>query len=50
MRNGSGKIYLLNGDRYEGDWKNNERNGYGIFFWNNGNVFKGEWRNDLMDG
>ena len=32
-----------NGDKYEGEWKNNKMHGAGVFTWSNGKVKKGTW-------
>ena len=39
-----------NGERYEGDFRNDNREGKGIMYWNNGNIYDGEWRNDRCEG
>jgi hypothetical protein len=46
---GKGKMVLVNGDIYEGDWKNGAKEGKGKFTWRNGNVYEGNWRNDRME-
>ena len=38
-------MYWENGDRYEGEWKNDEREGKGIYYLNNGDRYEGEWKN-----
>ena len=42
---GKGIKYLSDGDRYEGDWKNNLPEGKGVYYYNNGNRYEGEWKN-----
>ena len=39
-----------NGDKYEGEFKNNLKEGKGIMNYNNGDIYDGEWKNDLRDG
>ena len=39
-------MYWNNGDRYEGEYKNDNREGKGIMFYNNGKIENGEWKND----
>jgi len=43
---GFGTMVYTNGDKYEGNWENNDRSGIGIFTWANGNKFEGEWKNN----
>ena len=38
-KEGKGRIYYKNGDKYEGDGKNNKKEGKGIYYWNNGNTY-----------
>ena len=35
------KFPLVNGDRYEGNWKEDKKEGAGIFYYKNGAQFKG---------
>ena len=39
-------MYWKNGDRYEGDYKNDKREGKGIMYWNDGDKYEGDWKND----
>ncbi|EGF76275.1 hypothetical protein BATDEDRAFT_92863 [Batrachochytrium dendrobatidis JAM81] len=44
-------VYLINGDRYIGNWKDNKRHGKGMHFYKkSGNVYEGEWENDQRQG
>ena len=38
-------MYYFNGDRYDGDWKNDKREGKGNYY-NNGKKEGGIWKND----
>ena len=38
-------MYWKNGDRYEGDWKNDIREGKGIYYSKSGNIEIGEYLN-----
>ena len=31
MKHGKGKLTLISGDSYEGDWSNNVKTGYGVY-------------------
>ena len=43
MKNGKGKIIYNNGNKYEGEWKNNQKNGEGCLEYRKGQdkFFKG---------
>ena len=43
------KVYL-NGDRYEGSYKYNQKDSKGTFFYNDGDKYKGETKNNLKEG
>ena len=43
--NGKGTFYFADGNRYEGEFKDDKKNGKGTFFDTNGNKFKQEWKN-----
>jgi len=40
----------FNGDRYDGEWKNNLRDGHGVFINNDGDMYDGNWKLDKMEG
>ena len=42
--------YFPNGDRYEGDSKNNKRDGQGFYYWNDGDRTVGNFANDQSVG
>ena len=45
------RIYhYYNGDRDEGEWKNNLREGIGIYYYSNGDRYEGEYKNDENEG
>lgn len=44
---GKGKFIHLDGDVYEGDWRNDRANGHGVYQHQNGARYEGDWRNDL---
>lgn len=37
-----------NGNRYEGEWRDNQRNGNGVLEFANGDKYDGEWKNDVQ--
>ena len=39
-----------NGNRYEGNYKNNKSEGKGIYYWNNGDRYEGDWKNRKING
>lgn len=48
---GRGVIKFINGDRFEGIFKNGKRNGYGVFTFAKGGELRGRWLNDeFIDG
>ena len=49
-RKGYGVMTYTDGDKYEGEWKENARNGHGTLFFNDGNKYVGNWENDYMSG
>jgi hypothetical protein len=49
LGSGHGIMTYSSGERYDGNWDNNERNGYGMLFSANGNLlFSENWKNDEM--
>ena len=42
--------YYKNGDRYEGDYKNDKKEGKGIIYYNNGNREMGDFLNGKQVG
>jgi len=49
-KNGVGRIWWSNGDRYLGDWTSDSKDGYGYMMWENGDMYEGGWKSDLRDG
>ncbi|VDL93608.1 unnamed protein product, partial [Schistocephalus solidus] len=50
-RNGIGTYYYINGDCYEGEWRNHLRHGQGKYtFAATGLVYSGLWKEGKMDG
>jgi hypothetical protein len=63
-KNGSGKYWYANGDRYEGEWKNDSKHGYGkisnflkistdilgTYKWRDGREYEGHFSNNLREG
>ena len=40
----------LNGDTYEGQYKEDKKHGFGTYRWSNGSVYEGSFKNDLKHG
>ncbi len=40
----------MNGDRYEGEWRNGRMHGKGVKVMANGDVYNGTWENDKAEG
>ena len=40
----------MDGDYYEGDWKDDKACGKGVYFHTNGAKYDGEWVDDLQHG
>ena len=47
---GYGILYYSNGDRFEGNWNNNDKSDYGIYYYSNGDIFKGGWKDGKKHG
>lgn len=43
LRSGYGVLYLKNKERYQGQWKNNQKQGQGYYYYANGEFYKGTW-------
>ncbi|KAI8615899.1 hypothetical protein BC830DRAFT_1063912 [Chytriomyces sp. MP71] len=44
-------VYMVNGDRYLGEWLANKKHGNGTYFYNStGSIYEGEWANDMRNG
>ena len=43
-------IKYLNGDKYEGEFKNGNREGYGLYYYSDGNKYEGEFKNGNKEG
>ena len=43
-------MYWNNGDRYEGDFKNDKPEGKGIVYYKNGDRYEGDFKNGTSDG
>ena len=50
-RHGEGIYYYVNGDIYEGNWKNNKKDGEGtLVYQNDSRTYVGQFKNDLFNG
>ena len=44
------KVNFSNGNKYEGEFKNDMFEGYGIYCYSNGDIYEGEFKIDLKNG
>ena len=44
------ELFFYEGDKYEGEFRNDKMNGKGIMTWNNGNIYEGDFKNNFFDG
>jgi len=50
VKNGWGVMTWTDGNRYQGEWKDDKREGNGILIWANGSKYDGEWRSSKIEG
>ena len=43
-------LYQKRGEKYVGEWRDNQINGQGVFYYRSGNQYDGEWRNGRKHG
>lgn len=43
-------MYYANGDKYDGNWKNDLKDGDGTYWGANGNIYEGQWKDDKYNG
>lgn len=48
--NGVGKMNYINGDVYEGGYKDGQSSGKGVFIFANGDIYDGLWRDGKLNG
>ena len=48
--NGKGTFIWPNGDKYNGNWKNQKPHGLGTFIWVNGTKYIGDWEFGIQNG
>jgi hypothetical protein len=47
---GYGILTRPDGERYEGEWKGDNKHGRGVYVHVSGECYEGEWRDDVMHG
>lgn len=47
MKNGYGEFYWISGNRYKGNYVNDQREGYGEMYWIDGSIYKGYWKQGI---
>ena len=50
IKEGKGIYYYYNGNKYEGDWENDEIKGKGIYYYKNGDRYEGDLKNNKREG
>ena len=50
LRHGKGTLIWQSGDRYSGDFKNDDITGYGTYYWTDGNRYTGYLKNSERQG
>lgn len=45
-----GVLNFASGDKYLGEFKDNEFEGDGVYVWKSGTIYRGRWKNGLMHG
>lgn len=45
-----GYMQYINGEKYEGSWKNGHKNGHGKWYYLNGSYFDGDWVENVICG
>lgn len=50
QKSGYGAMVWPNGDRYEGEWKNDLQNGNGSFVYADGEKYEGQWKDGKKNG
>ena len=45
-----GGVNWADGNKYFGEWRDDNFNGQGIYTWSNGDKYVGEWRDNLLHG
>jgi hypothetical protein len=49
-RSGVGNQTWYNGDKYQGEWRDNNMNGKGAYRWSDGQVYQGDWIDGKRSG
>jgi hypothetical protein len=50
MKMGMGDYTFMNGDKYSGEFINEQRDGKGSYTWREGEKLEGWWRGDRLNG
>lgn len=48
--NGFGNCYWDDGDKYIGEWKNDQKHGKGCYQWSDGEIYFGNWKDNVFEG
>ena len=50
IKDGIGLMQYDNGDKFEGEWRNNKINGIGTLFFRNGDIYNGNFKDGQFEG
>ena len=50
MKDGEGVLTFANGDKYDGEFIDDEFEGQGVFTWANGDKYEGQFKNGKAEG
>ena len=46
----AGELFIIGGEKYEGEWKDGKKHGEGTYYYPLGNTYIGDWGDDKRNG